>query len=116
MKPIARHVAGARPGFHADPAIDRLIAMVLALTRETSVLRDRIDTIEILAQEAGWLQPGAIDAYLAPLDVRARREVSREAMIGKVLDILSQEIAELESGETDARYWGSIEAIEKGAL
>lgn len=116
MKPLPKHVAGARPAFHADPAIDRLIAMVLALTRENSVLRDRLDTLEILAQDAGWLPPGAIDAYVPPLSVRQRRESSREAMIGRVLAIMSEEIADLEAGETDDNYWATIEDIEKGEV
>jgi hypothetical protein len=116
MKPLPKHVSGARPAFHADPAIDRLIAMVLALTRENSILRDRVDTLEILAQDAGWLKPGAIDAYLPPLDVRQRREASREAMIGRVLAVMSEEIADLEAGATDDRYWATIEGIERGEV
>lgn len=116
MTGLPRHVSGARPAFHADPAIDRLIAMVLALTRENSILRDRFDTLEILAAEAGWLKPGAIDAYAAPIDVRQRRETSREAMIGRVLAVMSEEIAELEAGATDDRYWATIDGIEKGEV
>jgi hypothetical protein len=116
MKPLPKHVSGARPAFHAEPAIDRLVAMVLALTRENSILRDRFDTLEILAEQAGWLQPGAIDAYVAPLDVRQRREASREAMIGRVLAIMSEEIADLEAGATDDRYWATIEGIERGEV
>lgn len=114
MTPLPKHVSGVRPAFHADPAIDRLIAMVLALTREVSVLRDRTDTLEILGHEAGWLQPGAVETYVAPLPVRQRREASREAMIGRVLSILSEEIADLETGATDDTYWSTIAAIEKG--
>lgn len=114
MKPLPKHVSGARPAFHTDPAIDRLIAMVLALTREVSVLRDRFDTLEIIGQDAGWLHPGAVETYFAPLEVRQRRETAREAMIGRVLSILSEEIADLEAGATDDRYWATIDGIEKG--
>ena len=116
MTPLPKHVSGARPAFHADPAIDRLIAMVLALTRETSVLRDRVDTLEILAEDAGWLEPGAIEAYVAPTEIRQRRETRREAMIGRVLAIMSEEIADLEAGATDDRYWATIDGIEKGEV
>jgi hypothetical protein len=116
MKPLPKHVSGVRPAFHADPAIDRLIAMVLALTRENSVLRDRVDTIEILAEAAGWLAPGAIEAYVPPLTVRQRRETSREAMIGRVLAVMSEEIADLEAGATDDAYWATIAGIEMGEV
>ncbi len=113
MKPLPKHVSGARPTFHADPAIDRLIAMVLALTREVSVLRDRIDSHEMLGETAG-IGHAAIESYTAPLPVRQRREVAREAMIGRVLAILSEEIADLEAGATDDSYWSTISAIETG--
>nr|WP_310523486.1 hypothetical protein [Polymorphobacter sp.] len=116
MKPLPKHVTGARPAFHADPAIDRLIAMVLALTREVSVLRDRVDTVEILGANAGWLAPNAVETYIAPLPVRQRREVAREAMIARVLSIMSEEIADLEAGATDDAYWATIAGIEKGDL
>lgn len=116
MTPLPRHVSGVRPAFHTDPAIDRLIAMILALTRENSVLRDRVDTLEILAQQAGWLAAGAVEAYVPALDVRQRRETGREAMIGRVLAIMSEEIADLEAGATDDRYWSTIEGIEKGEV
>jgi hypothetical protein len=115
-KPLPRHVTGHRPAIHADPAIDRLIAMVLSLTREVSVLRDRFDTLEIIGQESGWLKPGAVDAYMPPLEVRQRRETSREAMIGRVLAILSEEIADLEAGETDDAFWTTVTGIEKGEI
>lgn len=116
MTPLPKHVAGTRPAFHADPAIDRLIAMVLALTREVSVLRDRVDTLEILGTDAGWLAPDAVESYIAPLPVRQRRETGREAMIARVLAIMSEEIADLESGATDDAYWSTIAAIEKGEV
>ena len=116
MKPLPKHVSGARPAFHADPAIDRLIAMVLALTREVSVLRDRVDTLEVLGTEAGWLAPDAVETHVAPLPVRQRREAAREAMIGRVLSVMSEEIAELEAGATDDGYWATIAGIESGTL
>lgn len=116
MKPLPRHVSGTRPAFHDDPAIDRLIAMVLALTREVSVLRDRVDTLEVLGVDAGWLAPDGVETHVAPLPVRQRREAAREAMIGRVLSIMSEEIADLETGATDAGYWATIAGIEKGEL
>ena len=116
LPPLPRFVAGARPGFHAEPAIDRLIAMVLALTREVSVLRDRVDTLEILGQQAGWLAADAVETYVPPFTVRQRREASREAMIGRVLAIMAEEIADLETGATDDAYWATVSGIEKGEV
>lgn len=116
LPPLPRFVAGARPGFHTEPAIDRLIAMVLALTREVSVLRDRVDTLELLGEQAGWLPADAVETYVPPFPVRQRREASRGAMIGRVLAIMAEEIADLEGGETDDAYWATVAGIEKGEV
>ncbi|MEY3267997.1 MAG: hypothetical protein RL480_757 [Pseudomonadota bacterium] len=116
MSPLPRFVAGARPGFHTEPAIDRLVAMVLALTREVSMLRDRVDTLEVLGQQAGWLGAEAVETYVPPLPVRQRREAGREAMISRVLAIMAEEIADLEAGETDDSYWATVSGIEKGEV
>jgi hypothetical protein len=113
---LPRHVRGKRPAFHDNAAVDRLVAMVLALTSEVSVLRDRLDTIETLGTRAGWLGDGAVDAHVPDLDERTRREARREAMIGRVLHILKEEIADLEGDETDDAYWATVGAIEKGEL
>lgn len=110
---VERHVKGARPVFHPEaPAIDRLIAMVLALTSEVSVLADRLATVEQLA----GLAPERIDAYRPDPAERAAREARREALLGRVLAILEEELSDLRRGETPAAYWASVEAIERGDL
>ncbi len=106
-------VRGKRPAFHEQASIDRLIAMVLALTSEVSVLCDRLDTIETLGERAGWLAGGAIDAHVPSQDERAAREARREAMLARVFHILKAEIAGLEGAED---YWTSIADIEEGAV
>jgi predicted Ser/Thr protein kinase len=115
-EPLPRHVRGKRPGFHSDPSVDRLIAITLALASEVSVLRDRFDTLETLAQAAGWLAPGAVDAYVPTLSERETREARREAYLARVLHILREEIADLEGGETDEAYWRTIDQIERGEV
>jgi hypothetical protein len=112
--PLPLHVGNARPAFHEDPAIDRLIAMNLALTREVSVLKDRLTTLEKLGEQAGWLAADAIDTYTPAQPEREQREQAREALVARVLAILSQEIDELETSATPSAYWQDVEAIEKG--
>ena len=112
--PLPLHVGNARPKFHEDPAIDRLIAMNLALTREVSVLKDRLTTLEKLGEQAGWLAPDAVDTYQPTQPERETREATREALISRVLAILQQEIDELETSTTPSAYWQDVDAIEKG--
>lgn len=112
LPPLQRHVKGGRPGFHADPAIDRLIRMVLTLAGEVSVLADRLATVEALA----GLDPGAIDAHRPDAAETARREARREALLERVLAALTEELDELAAGEDRARYWETIRRIEEGEV
>ncbi len=109
-KGLPRHVKGGRPAFHDQPAIDRLIAILLALTSEVSVLRDRVDTLETLGRDHGWLAAGAVDAHTPDLAERTVRDARRAAMLDRVLAVLDEEIAGL--GGDD--YWATIAEIEAG--
>lgn len=111
---IPKTVRGKRPDFHDNASIDRAIAMMLTLAQEVSVLRDRVDTLERLGEEAGWLKPGAADAYAPPPEVKARREARREAYLDRLFYILREELDDLEQGETPEAYWKAVEISEKG--
>lgn len=107
--PIPRVARGKRPAFHDQPAIDRLIAISLTLASEVSVLRDRLDTIELLGTQAGWLAQGAVDGFVPDHATRIRREEAREAYLGRVLHILKAEVESLDAG---GDYWATVAEIE----
>lgn len=114
--PLPKTARGKRPRFHEQDSIDRLVAMVMALTSEVSVLRDRLDTVETLGQRAGWLGSGAVDGYVPDLDERKAREARREAYLSRVFAVMKAEIAELEGEASEDRYWQTIDAIERGEV
>lgn len=113
---LPRTVRGKRPQFHETAAIDRLISMVLTLASETSALRDRVDTLERLGHAAGWLEPGAVNAYAPPPEVKAAREKEREAFIARLFHILKEELDDLAQGDTESAYWATVTSIETGAI
>ena len=113
MTTLPRTARGKRPAFHDNPSIDRLVTIVMALSGEVSVLQDRLDTVELLGMEAGWLRAGAVDAFVPDQSTRERREKAREAYLGRVLHILK---AEIEGLERDEDYWATIDQIEAGAV
>jgi hypothetical protein len=47
---MAKTAKGKRPVYFEDPQVDKLLAMVIALTGEVSVLRERLDTLERLLE------------------------------------------------------------------
>ena len=83
-KPLARVAKGRKPQYFADPATDRLLSMVLALTQELSVARDRIDTLERLLDRAGVLAAQTVDDYLPTPEEAAARSIVRAGMIRRV--------------------------------
>lgn len=108
---LKRTVKGRRPAFHENAAVDRLIAMMMAMASELSTLRDRIETLEALGADAGWLQPGAVDAYAPDTPERARRDASREAMLARLFYVLEEELDDITHGETDDTYKAAIARI-----
>jgi hypothetical protein len=112
--PIQKTVRGARPQFHDNASVDRLISVVTTLAQEVSVLRDRVDTLERLGTEAGWLKDGAVDAYQPSMTVRAAREAAREGFIDRLFYVMREELDDLARGETPEAYWEAVAISEEG--
>jgi hypothetical protein len=102
---------GRRPYFMKDPDVDRLLAMVMALAGEVSVLRDRLDTHERLAAAGKVATPQNIEAYSADEAVEDARETARAAMLSRVFRILSVDMDR--GGEADRGYGKLIETFSK---
>lgn len=84
---------GKRPIYFEDPQSDKLLAIVMALTGEVAVLRERLDTLERLLATKGIVSISEIEAYQP--DDRAANERSqwRAEYIGRVLRVV-QELGE----------------------
>lgn len=91
---ISRVAKGKRPQYFADPATDKLLAIVLQLAGELSVTRDRLDTVERLLAEDKVLDRARIEDYQPAPEVEAEREAKRAAYIARVLRIVQAELEE----------------------
>jgi hypothetical protein len=92
---IPRTAKGERPRNFSDPAIDTLVGIVMSLTAELSVLRDRCRTLEQQLEGRGVLRPGEIDAAelsAAELEIRAR---DRAEFLERVLRAARADLDEL---------------------
>jgi len=87
---LPRDPKGRRAQFHQDPAIDQLMAIVLALTAEVSVAFERMDTLERLLERAGSLSKDDIEAFRPDEAAAAQRARQREELIQRVFQVLSQ--------------------------
>lgn len=94
---LKRAAKGPRPMYFENPDIDRLLAMLMGLAGEVSVLRDRLDTVERLAQEHNLFSQADIEAYQPSEQVLVDRARNREILLGEVTRIISSEVEELQS-------------------
>lgn len=97
---LQRKAKGERPYFFDDPAVDKLVAMIMGLAGEVGVLHDRLDTVERLLETRGLLKRDDIERYSPPARVAAERAAWRETMLGEVLRIIEIELEGLARGDT----------------
>lgn len=83
---------GQRPVYLNDPQEDKMLAIIMALAGEVSVLRERLDTVERLLETKGILSTVEIENYQPDERISEQREQWRIEYIARILRILEQEI------------------------
>ena len=58
-----KSVKAGRPAFFSDPDIDRLLAIIVRLMTEHSVLNERVKTLEALLIDSGAITSEALDSF-----------------------------------------------------
>ncbi len=94
---MIKKAKGKRPTYLDDPQIDKLVAIVMALAGEVSVLRDRLDTLERIAAAKGIVSIEEIETYEPDPPVIQSREQWRNEYIARLLRVIEQEIDELKN-------------------
>ena len=82
---LPRIAKGKKPKYLDERSIDNLLAMVMTLTQEISVLRDRLDTIEHLLDEKETISSNDIDTFEPSDDLVEQRKERRQLLIKRVL-------------------------------
>jgi hypothetical protein len=67
-----------------DPRVDTLLGMVMALTSEVSVLRERLETHESLSGNGQQIDHASIDSYEPSSAEEERRQQQRQRLLEKV--------------------------------
>lgn len=82
---------GKRPTFLKDPDVERLTNIVLALVQETSVLRQRLDTVERLLEAGQPVTKASIEGFEPTKQEAAERGLWTQEYLNRVFRILQQE-------------------------
>ena len=97
---IAKVAKGKRPQYFSDPAIDKLLNMVLTLAGELSVTRDRLDTLERLLEQHGVVDQASVDAFKPDEQAAAQRSQRRAAYLERVMRTVQMELEQLSDTST----------------
>ena len=90
---------GKRPQYFEDPAIDRILSIVMALAGEVAVNRERLDTVERLLETKGAITRADIEAYKPDRDVGYERGLQHREYIARILRGVQQDMEALEAKE-----------------
>jgi hypothetical protein len=82
----------AEQTFFSDPAIDRLVGMVFALTAEVHVMRDRLALLEDALRQRG-VDLSALDGAVPEGELEARIAADRTALVHHLLEGLPGRLA-----------------------
>lgn len=83
----------AEQTFFADPAIDRLVGMVFALTAEMHAMRDRLALLEDALRQRGVVDPSALDGAVPAGALEAKIAADRTALVQHLLEGLPGRLA-----------------------
>jgi len=93
-RPMRRTIRGGRPYFFSDPAIDKILAMVVVLGSEVWTLRERLAALEAIQVRQGSLASGELDAHDFSPEDEARLAGERKEFIDSLFRVLQVQIEE----------------------
>jgi hypothetical protein len=77
------------PTYFADPAIDRLMGLVMSLASEVWILNDRLSAIERVLADKGLVTEADRRAWAADTAVQSSLDAERDAFVRGLMDPLT---------------------------
>ncbi len=105
---------GERPTFFDDPAVDQLMAIIMAMSAELSVLYDRVDSLERLLDDKQVVGRDEVEAYRPDDAVEAQRKARRTEYLNRLFRIVREDAAHLVPHDQMERYKALQEELAKG--
>ena len=109
---LQRKAKGKRPYYFSNPDVDKLLSMIMALTGELAIARDRIDTLERVAATKGLFSSDDIENFDLDADALQARADRHRQLLREVNRIIVGELEDLEGAE-DENYTAVVEQIEQ---
>jgi hypothetical protein len=91
-KPLPRTIRGGRPFFFDDPAIDKVLNMVVTLGSEVWALRERLAALEAIQTRQGSLAADEVDNYEFTPDQESLLAAERKEFLDNLFRVLQQQV------------------------
>jgi hypothetical protein len=88
-------VGPERPVYFNSGDVDRVMAILLALTSEVASIRDRLDTHERIAASGALPALDAVEAYAPDAQADSAREAWRDAYIRRLFRVITEDVEAL---------------------
>lgn len=111
---LPRTVRGKRPEFFETPGVDDALSMIMVLAQEVAVLRERLDSAEIVAARHGIPLAAEIEALVPDESLLKAREAWRQGFFDRLFYLAAQRRAEMEQQQTAAGFAQVIEETARG--
>jgi len=87
-----------RPSYFDAGDVDRVMAVLLALTSEVAAIRERLDTHERVAAQEALPSPARVEAYRPDPAVEEAREAWRDAYVRRLFRVITEDVEALRQG------------------
>ena len=109
---LQRKAKGKRPYYFSNPDVDKLLSMIMALTGELAIARDRIDTLERVAATKGLFSSDDIENFELDANALQARADRHKQLLREVNRIIVGELEDLE-GANEEDYTAVVEQVEQ---
>lgn len=113
MTTVNRVAKGRRPVYFNDPAVDKLMAILLSVIEELSSCRDRIDALERLLESRGVVEQEDVENYQPDSVAEAERSARREAYIGRVMRVVTMELQRTDDSGATGDFSDALKTMMK---
>lgn len=111
---LPRTVRGKRPEFFDTPGVDDAMSMIMVLAQEVAVLRERLDSAEIVAARHGIPLATEIEALVPDEALLKSREAWRQGFFDRLFYLAAQRRAEMEQQQTAEGFTQVIAETARG--
>ncbi len=111
---MPKFAKGKRPQFYREEGLYEAMSMILVLASEFSAMRDRLDTIEKIAEAKGIILADEIEQYAPDQATAAARVDRRKALLDQLYYLTLKRAEEQSTNDDFKRYETALEEIARG--